>query len=151
MTVKATKKKEISTKNESKKIVRKKRIKKDEIENLKNELLKEKEIILKELASLDEVVLNNSSKDTNKDISGVSIHLADIGTDNQETETLLKIRERVEERLNQVETALNNINKGGYGICNKCHKAINIERLLAMPYTEFCINCMEALEKMRIS
>lgn len=147
MVLKSTKKTVAEVKETEKKSNGKKSIKKVELENLEKELLSEKAEIIKELTSLDEVVLNNSAKDTNKDISGVSIHLADIGTDNQEIEKLLTIRERLDVRLMQIENALLSIKKGDYGVCSNCHKAINIERLLAMPYAEYCIDCMEEMEK----
>jgi DnaK suppressor protein len=43
--------------------------------------------------------------------------------------------------LSQVETALERMEKGIYGICIPCGKPIEEARLLAIPYTTKCIKC----------
>ena len=36
---------------------------------------------------------------------------------------------------------------GAYGICQRCGKPINEERLEAFPYVAFCIDCQSLLER----
>lgn len=55
----------------------------------------------------------------------------------------------MEERLTQVTTALNRLDKGLYGICAKCGNDISPERLKAIPYTTHCLNCQKRLERVR--
>jgi RNA polymerase-binding protein DksA len=59
----------------------------------------------------------------------------------EELETRAALEDKLEERLNFVNQALNRIKNGTYGICGKCGKPINIERLKVSPESEFCIDC----------
>jgi DnaK suppressor protein len=57
--------------------------------------------------------------------------------------------ERTQERLQQVEAALQRIEEGTYGKCLRCGKEIQPERLQAMPAVEYCIDCQQKLEQRR--
>jgi len=48
---------------------------------------------------------------------------------------------RLENQITEVNEALKRIKDESYGICTNCGEAINPERLEALPYAEFCINC----------
>jgi RNA polymerase-binding transcription factor DksA len=41
------------------------------------------------------------------------------------------------------------MDQGQYGICQRCGKPINPERLEAFPYVTFCIDCQSLLERER--
>jgi RNA polymerase-binding transcription factor DksA len=43
--------------------------------------------------------------------------------------------------LRDINLALEKIKKGNYGICEKCGKEIEIDRLEAIPEARFCKNC----------
>jgi RNA polymerase-binding transcription factor len=49
--------------------------------------------------------------------------------------------------LNMVEGALDRIRTGTFGQCISCGEEINIKRLEAVPWTRFCINCQEKMER----
>ena len=53
----------------------------------------------------------------------------------------------MKQRLAQVQVALTRLDEGKYGICARCGNEINPERLKAIPYTAFCVNCQERLER----
>lgn len=53
----------------------------------------------------------------------------------------LALRERYEQRLEQIEKALGRLDAGVYGICEQCGQPIEAERLDAVPYTALCITC----------
>lgn len=59
----------------------------------------------------------------------------------EEFENLLAIEHSLELKLKDINLALGKIKKGNYGICEKCKKEIEIERLKAIPETRFCKNC----------
>ena len=42
-----------------------------------------------------------------------------------------------------IEWALERLNKGNYGICTACGKPISRARLRAVPWTDYCLDCME--------
>lgn len=37
--------------------------------------------------------------------------------------------------------------QGSWGLCRECNKPIDPERLIALPYAEFCIGCQTKLER----
>ncbi len=62
----------------------------------------------------------------------------------------LRIRDREHKLIKKVKKALDRIENGTFGICEKCGDDIAIERLKARPVTTLCIECKtkeEALEK----
>lgn len=124
-------------------------IRKRELENLRSELLAERERLIRELKALDEITHTNGESGGNHQIPGYSIHLAEYATDNQTIETALDLRRIQQERLTQVEEALQRVERGDYGICESCGKAININRLLAKPFARFCVPCRRAYEAQR--
>jgi len=53
----------------------------------------------------------------------------------------LAMRERYQQRLDDIEHALDRMQQGTFGRCNKCGKAIGQARLEALPFTSTCIAC----------
>jgi RNA polymerase-binding transcription factor len=63
---------------------------------------------------------------------------------------MLRIRDRESKLIKKIKKALERIEKGTFGVCDKCGEAISINRLKARPVTTQCIECKtkgEALEK----
>lgn len=50
-------------------------------------------------------------------------------------------------RINDIEDALKKIEKGKYGLCEKCGNQIPLERLLIIPEASYCIECEKKLRK----
>jgi RNA polymerase-binding protein DksA len=46
------------------------------------------------------------------------------------------------EQLDDVDRALDKLDKGTYGLCERCGQPISEARLEAMPATQYCINCV---------
>ncbi len=59
----------------------------------------------------------------------------------EEYSTLLPIKYNLELKLNEINLALEKIKKGKYGICEKCQKKIEQERLKICPETRYCLKC----------
>jgi len=59
----------------------------------------------------------------------------------------LALRTRVENRIEELEDALERLEEGTYGICSRCGRHIAVERLDALPQTDICINCARDLEE----
>ena len=51
------------------------------------------------------------------------------------------------ERLQKVQQALRRVRTGEYGRCAGCGDEINPKRLEALPWTQFCIECQQNLER----
>ncbi|MDI5940297.1 MULTISPECIES: TraR/DksA family transcriptional regulator [Micromonospora] len=45
--------------------------------------------------------------------------------------------------VEQVADALRRIDEGGYGVCERCERAIPVQRLEVVPYARFCVPCQE--------
>lgn len=50
-------------------------------------------------------------------------------------------------RLKNIDAALRRIRMGNFGVCSNCGNEIPIKRLEAMPWTAYCRDCQEELEK----
>lgn len=54
----------------------------------------------------------------------------------------------LERKLQDIESALRSIEKGHYGICERCGKPIEIERLEVKPDATLCLNCQREVERL---
>ncbi|MDL2275137.1 RNA polymerase-binding protein DksA [Desulfosarcina sp. OttesenSCG-928-G10] len=54
---------------------------------------------------------------------------------------ILRIRDREHKLINKIKKALDRVENGIFGICEKCGEDISIERLKARPVTTLCIDC----------
>jgi DnaK suppressor protein len=52
--------------------------------------------------------------------------------------------------LAMVETALDRLREGNFGLCISCGEEINSKRLEAVPWTRYCIQCQEKMEQGRL-
>lgn len=65
-------------------------------------------------------------------------HPADTGTETFEREKDLSILESLERELRDLESALQRVETGTYGVCEACGEAIPEPRLEAQPAARFC-------------
>ena len=64
-------------------------------------------------------------------------------------ERVQAIKLEVEKGLINIRKALTRIKLGKYGICARCGKMIDTDRLAVYPTAEFCMSCEEKEEKKR--
>lgn len=57
------------------------------------------------------------------------------------------VRNQLDKRIIQVRKALARISLGSYGICERCHKMIDTDRLMVFPEATFCVTCETLKEK----
>jgi DnaK suppressor protein len=63
---------------------------------------------------------------------------------------MLRIRDRENKLIKKIKKALDRIENGTFGVCEKCGEDISVKRLKARPVTTLCIDCKtkeEAFEK----
>jgi RNA polymerase-binding transcription factor len=78
--------------------------------------------------------------------------LGDQATAEIDRNFMLRLKGRERKLLKKIEEAIERIQQGVFGICDKCGLEINIKRLEARPVTTMCIECktlQEEEEKMR--
>jgi RNA polymerase-binding transcription factor len=73
--------------------------------------------------------------------------IADRATSSYTKEFLFSQSNNDRQLLQMVETALQRIREGTFGECVSCGNEINPKRLEAVPWTRYCIECQEKLEK----
>ncbi|AZT90339.1 conjugal transfer protein TraR [Caldicellulosiruptor changbaiensis] len=118
-----------------------------ELERFKTLLLQKKVKYEKMLQTSKDNQVGNFSSFYSNELSNYDNHPADMASDLYEAEKNLSMKASVERKLYLVNKALEKIKKGIYGICISCKKEIPLERLEAIPYTEFCIECEKKHEK----
>ena len=70
----------------------------------------------------------------------------DVGTEVANRAIDIALEANVQQRIEEVEAALERLDNGTYGICVECGKAIGRERLEAMPWVARCIDDQRKLE-----
>ena len=114
----------------------------------KSELKVYKELLLAmrarlrgDVHAMADAALNKTRAEASGDLSLMPIHMADVGTDNYEQEFTLSLMQNEEGVLELVESALERIEDGDYGVCAECQGRIPKTRLSAIPYTPHCVKC----------
>ncbi len=72
---------------------------------------------------------------------------ADTGTKTFEREQEISLANGILERVNQVERALERLDEGNYGMCERCGNPIPVERLAAFPSATLCVGCKQLEER----
>jgi DnaK suppressor protein len=72
---------------------------------------------------------------------------ADTGTKTFEREQEISLANNILERITQVERALERLDEGSYGWCERCGNAIPVERLAAFPSATLCVTCKQLEER----
>lgn len=114
---------------------------KKDLQFFKDLIAQEKVKLLDKLGFLRETAMNTTVKDASGDHSSYSFHMADQGTDSQEREKAFLFASRESQYFERLELALKRIDDGTFGICVKCKKNIDRERLEAVPIATMCIDC----------
>lgn len=126
-----------------------KELPKKDLEKFKKILVETRVKIAGDLRHLEGDTLNTSQRDASGDLSGYSLHMADMATDNFDREFTLGLASNEQQQLNMIDVALRKIQEGTYGLCENCNKPIPQKRLLARPHASLCIKCQELEEKQK--
>jgi len=100
-----------------------------------------------DVSNLADEALRKGGGEASGSLSNMPIHMADLGTDNFEQEFTLNLLENDEHALDEIAAALDRLDKGTFGKCEECHKEIPRERLKALPYARFCVECARKMER----
>ncbi len=122
-------------------------MKKPEMKVYKDRLLALRARLRGDVNHMADAALNKNRSEANGDLSSMPIHMADIGSDNFEQEFTLSLMQSEEGTLEQIETSLERIEDGTYGLCDECGARIPKQRLNAIPYTTQCVRCASAREQ----
>ncbi|HEX5757633.1 MAG TPA: TraR/DksA family transcriptional regulator [Thermoanaerobaculia bacterium] len=73
--------------------------------------------------------------------------IVDRANNSYNRELMFSISDSERQMLFQVEDALRRMDQGVYGRCSNCGREIAMQRLEAVPWARFCIDCQELSEK----
>ena len=80
---------------------------------------------------------------------GYGNHMADNATEVFEQAKNLAVCQSLRRTLELVNRALDKMDRGAYGICEKCGEPIDPARLKALPYATLCMSCQARAERGR--
>jgi RNA polymerase-binding protein DksA len=104
----------------------------------KEQLLKQREELLSDIALLKETLRGE-----------VDVDLDEGDPDLIEREKSAALLAALEARLASVEDALRAMERGTYGICERCGKPIPPERLEVKPEATLCVTCQAEVERLQ--
>ncbi len=119
---------------------------KRETKPYKEQLLTIRSRLRGDVSAMADGALRKTRSEGSGDLSSMPIHMADVGTDNFEQEFTLTLMETEEGTLGLVESALERLEDGVYGMCVECGAKIPKARLNAIPYASHCIRCASQAE-----
>jgi len=114
---------------------------------LRDALIAQKERIMGNFMNLRKTHLRSSQRESTGDLSGYSLHMADIGTDTFDREFALTVASSEQDVLYRIDQALRRMEEKQYGLCESCGRAIKLARLKAMPWARLCLPCKQKEEK----
>lgn len=104
------------------------------LEEQKEALLKEREVIENKLKNLE--TYPDYGADEEDNIQEV-----------EDYETNLSLGEQLNSLLKKIDKALSAIEKGTYGTCKQCGEKVEEGRLKVIPYAELCVTCKSKSSK----
>ena len=104
----------------------------------------------KKLIELRERILENMRKeiaDYRQRASSNSADPVDQAADAYDDDVTFEIAANHDEELEQIDSALEKIEKNTYGLCEMCSVTISPSRLKILPFATRCVNCRQTYEK----
>jgi DnaK suppressor protein len=125
------------SKKQNSKIVKPLTLREKKIQGIKKRLISQKEALLSEAEeALNELPGQTTFPD-----------LGDQASAETDRNFMLRLRGREQRLLKKIENALDRIEQGIFGICEKCGEVIDLRRLDARPVTTMCIDCKTQQEE----
>jgi len=111
------------------------------LNRFKKKLMKERKKLLADVNHIRNEELDKSQRNAAGELSGYANHMADGGTDTIERQVSLGLMSNEEAMLLKIDGALKRIEDKTYGVCELCKEKISQERLKALSYATYCIEC----------
>jgi len=106
---------------------------------IKKELLKERARILE----AGDRTIENGLQQNPEDLPD----FADQSSFESDRNFILRMRDRERKLLVKIDEALERMETGTFGICDKCGEEIGLKRLVARPVVTLCVQCKTLQEK----
>ncbi len=111
----------------------------------RDRLLQLKDTLLDSMSGVGRDSLRNRAE--GGEASAFGMHTADAGSDAYDRDFALSLLSQERDSLFEIDAALKKINDGNYGFCEISGKAIPHNRLEALPFARYTVECQAELEK----
>lgn len=107
------------------------------LEQVRKTLIEQKQQLLQKIRGKKDVTPNQGGD------------FIDVAMDSLEHELNYIFEERERDKLQNIEGALGRMKEGAYGECEDCGEDIEVERLIALPFTRLCLDCKAKQERQK--
>jgi RNA polymerase-binding transcription factor DksA len=111
----------------------------------KKKLVNLREHMIAQMQGVTTTNLRSSGDDAQ--VSAFGMHQADAGSDAYEKDFALNILSQEQDALYEINAAIKRIEDGSYGVCEMSGQLIPLNRLEAIPFARFTIECQSQIEK----
>ena len=73
--------------------------------------------------------------------------IGDMSSNTYTRDVLLNLSETQRRKLKDIDHALDRLAKGEYGTCARCEEEIDPKRMQVRPFSRFCVECKNEIEK----
>lgn len=106
---------------------------------IKEQLIKERQMLFKEI---------NNSYEACRELGQDGVpDIGDMSSAAYSRDVLFNVSETQRRRISDIDVALEQIEKGEYGICMSCGEEISPRRMEVRPFSRYCIECKTDIEK----
>jgi len=119
---------------------------KSDFERYRKKLLAERDRVRKEMEETEQEISEFDTRGGQSELADYDNHPADAGSDTFEKEKDLALLDNYRDVLGKIDEALGKIERGTYGICDRCGREIPKGRLDIIPYAIYCVECQEIIE-----
>ncbi len=124
-----------------------KTVRKEDAEAFRELLLEIRRRLVKNVAQMQHEVMDGNSSNRGE-LSDIPLeHLADRGSDTFTKDLMLGMIQDNEAEIIDIDSALEKIENGTYGICESCEQKIPGERMKAIPFARLCLGCKQIEER----
>ena len=120
---------------------------KRELNEIRKRLLEEREELQRQAAEIEESSFGGGQSELAGDLSSFDEEFADAGTATFEREKDLSLTNNIRDLTEKIDHAIELMDQGTYGLCERCGKPIEKARIKALPYATLCIKDKQAEER----
>lgn len=115
---------------------------------IREQLVDKRAELVQRQAELQEDSFDGTQSDITGEV-GLDEDFADAGTATFERERDLSIRNNIADLIDQMSRAIQRIDDGTYGTCERCGRPIDAPRLKELPHALLCLDCKRREERAR--
>jgi DnaK suppressor protein len=120
---------------------------KKELSDLRKQLQEERGELVRQATEIEEGSFGSAQSELTGELASFDEEYADAGTATFERERDLSLSNNIRDLIEKIDRALERIDEGSYGLCERCGRPIEKARIKALPYASLCIKDKQAEER----